>query len=280
MENGSIFPPIIITRDGYPVDGNTRLKAYLELGVKTITVFRLHVDFATATDAQLRDLEELGTGMNGKNGEGMNKGNIERLVMRWYTPGDTPRTLAAKIHFPEASVRRIFKIQEGRRWLARIGVADEDSRLKGGHYELFSGWNEKMTDVILANVATLARDAKFTIPETAALGQRVIELTSEVAKLDLLESENRANEERKAGVSGKPSPAGQFRQALGHITAWKDNPTGGVENGVSAEDRARTEEMLRDAREVIDAALKEQVIVNNPDAVRTAPASPFRFGGR
>jgi hypothetical protein len=277
MANGDTFPPVIITRDGFPVDGNTRVQAYLKAGIKTITAFRLHVDFATATPSQVKDLEELGTGMNGKNGKGMHKGNVENLVMRWYAPGDNPKTLAAKIHFPEASVRRIFKIQEGRKWLARISVTDEDQWLKGGHYELFAGWKEKMTDVVLANLVKLACDARFTIAEAANLGQKVIELTSEVAKLDLIDSEDRANEDRKKGLSGKPSHAGQFRQALGHITSYRDNPVLGVERGNDAEDRQRTEEMLTEAQRVIEVALKEQLVINHPDAV---PATPFRFGGR
>jgi hypothetical protein len=285
MLNGAIFPPMIVTRDGYPVDGNTRLQAYLGLGVKTVTVFRLHVDFANATANQIKDLEELGTGMNGANGEGMKKGNIERLVKRWYAPGDTPRTLAEKIHFPEASVRRIFKIEEGRAWLARLGVTDPDYRLKGGHYEAFASWDQKMTDVILASVATLARDAKFTIPETIELGQQVIDLKSEVAKLDYIDEQSRANEDRRKGLASKPSPAGQFRQALGHVTAYLANPVLGVEpinaKDGNAEDRARTEAMLKEAQQVIDAALKEQLVINNPDAqpvTATAASSPFRFG--
>lgn len=283
VRNGDVFPPVIITRDGYIVDGNTRVQAYLKSGVKTITAFRLHVDYAAATPAQRRDLESLGTGMNGKNGAGMNRGNIEALVMRWYAPGDNPRTLAAKIHFPEASVRRIFKIQEGRKWLTRIGVEDPDGCLKGGHYELFASWNEKMTDVILATVVTLARDARFTISETGKLGQDVIGLKNEIARLDLIEERRRANDDRIKGLSGKPSPAGQFRQALGHVLAFRDNPVSGVEQvsakDGNAEDRQRTQEMLENARTVIDAALKEQLIVNNPDAAKESFfTSPFRSG--
>lgn len=283
MKNGDIFPPMIITRDGFPVDGNTRLQAYLAREIKTVTVFRLHVDFATATAAQIKDLEELGTGMNGKNGKGMKKGNIEALVMRWYAPGDSPKSLAEKIHFPEASVRRIFKVQEGRAWLARLGVTDEEGWLKAGHYELLAGWDEKMTDVILASVATLARDARFTIPETTTLGQKVIELKTEVARLDYIDEQSRVNEDRRKGLSRKPSAAGQWRQALGHITAYRDNPVLGVDRGADADDRQRTEDMLKEAQRVIDAALKEQLVVNHPDAVPAMPPAsrehvPFRYG--
>ncbi len=273
MMNGDVFAPIIITRDGYVVDGNTRLQAYLKLDTKTVTVFRLHVDYATATPAQLRKLEKLGAGMNGMNGAGMPKKRIEELIMRWYSPGDTPRKVAEELHFPEQAVRRVFKVQEGRKWLTRIGITDEDQQLKAGHYELFAGWKEKMTDLILASTVTLARDARFTIGETANLGQKVIELGSEVAKLDLIESETRANEERIAGVSRKVSAQGQFRQALGTILAFADNPVLGVETG-DPEDRKRTEEMLQQALRVIEPALKEQLAVNNPAYV------PFKWGGK
>ena len=280
MRNGDVFPPVIITRDGYIVDGNTRIQAYMKLGTKTVAAFRLHVDYASATASQRKDLESLGTGMNGRNGAGMNKGNIENLVMRWYEPGDNPRTLAAKIHFPEASVRRIFKIQDGRKWLARLGVTDDEHRLKGGHYELFAGWDQKMTDVILAPLTALARDARFTIGETSRFGQDVIELKNEVARLDLIEERRRANDDRIKGLSGKPSPAGQFRQALGHVLAFRDNPAGGTEpvsaKDGNAEDRERTEKMLKEAQAVIEVALKEQLVINNPEA--RVPA--FRFGSR
>lgn len=277
MEHGDVFAPVIVTSDWYVVDGNTRLQAYLKLGVKTITVFRLHADYANATHAQVKSLEKLATAMNDMNGAGMPKKRIEALILRWYSPGDSFREIAKDLHFPEAAVRRVIKTQEGRNWLARLGVADEDKYLKAGHYELFAGWSQKMTDVVLAGVATLASTARFTVAETGTFGQQVIDLKSEVAKLDYIEEQDRANEDRKRGLSRKVSPQGQFRQALGTILAFRDNPVLGVEEG-DPEDRKRTEEMLDQAMQVIEPALKQQRIINNPDAKPEASFTPFRFG--
>lgn len=277
MEAGDVFAPVFVTSDYYVLDGNTRLQAYLKLDTKTITVFRLHMAYAGITDADLSRLEKLGAAMNRMNGAGMPKKRMEELILRWWKPGGSARDLARDLHFPDDAVRRVIKVQEGRQWLARIGVTDEKKWLKASHFEQFASWDEKMTDVILAGVATLASEAKFTVAETVALGQKVIELKSEVAKLDYIEEQDRVNEDRKRGVSKKVSPQGQFRQALGAVAAFRDNPLLGVERG-DADDRKHTQELLKAVLDITETAYKEQLGVSNPDAVAAPPYVPFTFG--
>jgi hypothetical protein len=275
MIRGDIFPPILVTRDGIVIDGSTRVAAARPAGRKTISQIRLDVDYEGAGEDTRERLRKLGAGMNEMNGKSMAKGDIEELIAMNTDPGEDPKAVAAKIHYPLATVRRVFKIQEGRRWLTRLGVEDPDGRLSAEHMKLFAGWDEKMTDVILAHVANLARDAKLTSVQTAELGQKVIGLGSEVAKLNFLDSERVSADDRIRGVTTKPDPAAQLRQALGGVRRFADSIGIAVEHKTDPELRLRHVQELKEAQLVIEQVLKEQNTQDAQLAKIPVVTSPF-----
>lgn len=259
MKNGDLFAPIIITRDGWIVDGNTRVEACRKIGRTTIHAFRLDVDYERATPIQKKNLTDLGAGMNEMNGEGMPAGRMRELIMLHYTEGDDAQKLAARLHYPVKAVHRVFKIMEGQRTIQRLGVEDPEGRLKYGHFELAGLWSpDKMTDPVVGNLFQLAVDASFTRAEVNALGRRVIALTTEVEKLDLIDTEKRANQARiDSGSRGAPSSSGKFRQGLGVILSFRNDPSTAAEP-VDAEVMDREIREIKEARALLDTVLKEQ----------------------
>jgi hypothetical protein len=273
MMRGDRFPPIVCTGDYYIIDGNTRVQAALKANIESLLMIRLHIDYEGATESQLARLRKLGTALNNQNGEGMSKGSVEKQIASFYGPGVNAKALAAELHYPESTVYRVFKICEGRQWLARLGLTDEKNRLTAGHYEVFGNWQQKrwMNDTVLAVLVELAMDAKFTISQTKELGLEVTELTSDTAKLDLLDAKRRENKPRIAGISRGPSRPGQFRQALGTVLAFEKDVEDAIEHD-DPEDKKRQEEMLIRVQRIIERGLKGQLTENNPQVI-----APTRF---
>ena len=259
MRNGDRFPPIIVTRDKYLVDGNTRTEAAYKINRRVFDQFRLDIDYASATASEKKRLKMLGAGMNGMNGRGMDRQNIEDLINEFFDEGDTAKTMAAKIHYPVNAVRRVFAIQDGRKRLMRLGVLTEDTKddLSAGHLQLIGGWQEKMTDPVVANLAVLAHKAGFGAQEMAALGRRILEQTTENAKLTLIEDETRGNLDRINGISRVPAVSASVRQVLGRLNKLADNPGMAVERDPKVAPRHLKQ--LETGYEVLGQIIKEQM---------------------
>lgn len=72
----TVFPPIVVTKDGFIVDGNTRVAANLKIGRSQVEAVVIDVEFSTAGEKVIKKLGILGALFNADNGQDLDQAAI------------------------------------------------------------------------------------------------------------------------------------------------------------------------------------------------------------
>lgn len=222
LKRGDVMPPVIVTADGYLVDGATRTEAARSIGWKRFPAFILDVVYEQATAEQRHRVTYLGAAFNLTHGRGMNTANLLAIMEDVATDDDTPSSVAMKLHIPVSTATTMLNSVRARRRAERLGVAVSD-RLTNSHLKLFGGKANQLTDPVFAGVLKLAQDAGLSIAATTALTKRVQAKGTERERLDLLKTERAGYRDMIHGGETRPSKAAKVRQHLGYIIG-EENP--------------------------------------------------------
>lgn len=254
LQRGDVMPPVVVTADGYLVDGATRTEAARKLGWTSYPAFRLNVNYEGAPTALVQQLVMLGSAFNLTHGRGMSPTNIEAVIEAVTEEDDSPRDIARKLHISEVTVAGVMNAAKARKRAANLDIQVGEF-LTSSHLRVFGGKSAKYTDPVFKEFFTLAQDAHLTISAVQDLARQLEAEGTEQARMDILAAERASYQGVIDGASSVPSRAAKLRRSLGFLNA-QDDPGLLVElSPAAAEDHIRS---LTVARERIDRVIAAQ----------------------
>jgi ParB-like chromosome segregation protein Spo0J len=234
LKQGDKFAPIVVSKDGFIVDGNTRSQASSELGYPTIQAVILDRPWeGTGAEHQKvqRRMKMLGAGFNVRNGKGIDNEEI-RLLIEFVGEGsgyDATR-IAALIGVTATTVTNFFHEKTARERAEELGV-----RLNGSlsATQLRALGKAKVNDRPWKAVAELTQKSGMKAGEIDDLVKRSKDAGDDQKALSLIEHEEevRADQIADYTASGKsiPPAAARLRQKLGTLLQMDADSTSMVE---------------------------------------------------
>lgn len=229
-----IMPPVVYTRDGYTVDGNTRIQAAYKANWASYPAFILNVAFEDAPQAVVNQLIMLGTMLNLTHGRGLSAANIEQLIITVTQDGDSPDDVARKLQISKSTVQNVMSARRTRERAERLNIPVDMSKVTRTHLAELGGKHDKMGDRPFSEMLKLIQDAGLSVTETRIITRMMVGATSDEDKLAVIAQEKASRGDVIAGNARKPSRAAQLRQHLGMVLKHKDNMGLLVETNLTA----------------------------------------------
>lgn len=273
LKRGDQFPPVIVTMDGYLVDGATRTEGARKIGWTSFPTIILDVVFEEATEGQIYSLIWLGAGFNNTHGRGMKTANLVAIIEATTEEDDSAKDIAAKLHIPESTVSMVMAGAKAKKRATGLNIPTDG--LTNSHLKTFGNKSRLLSDDVFAEFIMLVQDAKLTIAATNDVARRLEALTTEKDRMRLLNSERASYREIISGGATVPSRSAKLRQSLGYLLN-AENPELLVELEPSASEQHV--KMLQEAAERLASVAKAQIKAEN--ARTGTPARPVRVKSR
>lgn len=245
MKRGDKFPPIVVTKDDYIVDGATRTTAASKNGYPTIQAVVLDVTYEAAKESEARRLSALGAAFNARHGKGIDRNEIARAVQTIGTdPSYTATRIAALIGVTEATVQGYLAERKGRERATNLGFHVNGS-LSAAKLRTLGRQSEYLNDGPFKELFALVDATGMSDKEIKDLAKRMREAKSDDGAIDVVNQEREARKDQiaeyKASGKSKPPASAKLRQRLGFILAFAENPKELLEyNGNLAKEHADT----------------------------------------
>jgi ParB-like chromosome segregation protein Spo0J len=245
MDNGAVFPPIVLMGDTLLLDGNTRLAAARKLRRKTIPVF--HAEFPNA---------ELGrsfaAALNQQNGRSLTTEEAQAAAISLLAFGHTEESVAREIGYSRTAIAHWRKEKEYHERAATTLVVDQAASVAKTE-------QRKLADIKLntpfAAAVNLVADVRPKAKDVTDLVAAIKEAPSEADALDVI-----ARTRKEWAPAGPPPhrvsvPAElqSARRALPQLVALANNPLLLVEQDQERRDRSLAQ--WRAVRDLADQVL-------------------------
>lgn len=256
MARNDAFPPVVVTRDGFLLDGNTRAEAARKNKYPTIPAFILDRDYENAPEQVLRRMHLLGAGFNIRNGRGIDRREITNAVLAVGTGTDYDASQIAKqLGVSAGLVQGVLSEQRARERAEKSGVHVNGSVPTS---QLRRLGQAPLNDKPFMALLQLTQDAGLSVTEINEVIKEVKAAGSDEAAMELINQHRADRREQIAEFAavGKSRPAysSQLRQRLGFILNYEDNPKALLElNPTMAETHRET---VRRAIGVLNAVLE------------------------
>lgn len=258
MRLGDQFPPVIVTKDGWLVDGHTRTEAARKINWDTFPALVLNVNFGDlAPDSVMRKtLLKLGAAQNKKHGRRMTTAEIVGLIKQ-VSEGETPKQIQRDMHVPYSTANAVWNAARAERKAQNELNIPLTGELSISHLKLFGGKIEKYTNPVWGKLFSLTQDAHLGVTEVNDLMSRVESIGDETERVRFLEAEERHHGPAiSSGTHITPSKARRVKQGLG-FAMKEENPA----DTLVERDPVRGPEYLRylmDFRNKLDKIIFEQ----------------------
>lgn len=225
------FAPIVVTKDGYVLDGNTRCEAARRNKFPDISAFILDRNYEDAPEPVRRRMHLLGAGFNIRNGRGIDRAEQMDAVLAVGTGTDYDASrIAALLGVSAGFVNGVLSEQRARERAEKNGVHVNGSVPSS---QLRRLGQAPLNDAPFAAMLKLTQDAGLSVGEINELIKKVKDAGSDAAALELLAQ---VREERRDQISefaavgkARPSHSSQLRQRLGFVLGFEDNARALVE---------------------------------------------------
>lgn len=225
MKLGDRFPPVIATRDGWLVDGNTRTEAARRNKQDTFAAFVLNVNFSDLDPESplYAQVTALGGAQNLKHGRRMTNAAIAALIER-VSPGRTPKQIQRDLHLGSYNLANtVWNARKAKDKAKEMGIP-LTGELSNSHLRMFGGKIDKLTDPVWEGAFRLVQDAHMGYEDAYELLGRVEALRDESERVHLLNSERTQNRPAiNAGTRIMPNQARRVKQNLSYV-ARDDKP--------------------------------------------------------
>lgn len=242
MKNGDKFPPIVVSKDGRLIDGNTRTEASRKNGYPSVQAFILNEAYDSASEGVKRRMHMLGAGFNARNGKGIDREEIRKAVE--YISQD-PTFDASRIAYllgvTNTTVYGFLHEKAAREQAHKVGlhlngsVSSSQLRVIGG---------ARLNDGPFRSLTLLTQEAGLSPGELRSIVKSVKEAKSDDAAQALINEERAARHDQIAEYiargKSRPPVAGQLRQRLGFLFGQEGGASAFIERnrdlGVKHED--------------------------------------------
>lgn len=219
------FPPIVVTADGWLVDGNTRTEARKRIRKEKFSpALVLDVAYETATAKQKRYLNILAGTLNANSGLALTSKEGRLLAVDMIAEGFKAEQIARALGIKPAGVTQVKKEIEAEAKLKRVGLGTNGS-LKGASLRALGAKDVlALNDAPYRELAKLAADAGFNASEISSTAREIKETGADDASIKRIEElrvemNDRIREHELTGV-GKPPVSRQLRQHLGYVAKF------------------------------------------------------------
>lgn len=264
MRRGDKFPPIVVTKDGHLVDGNTRVEAARRNKRPDVQAFILNVNYEQASEKERRRLKILGAGFNTRNGKGIDRNEIARAVKEVAGDGTWDATrVAALLGVTDSTVQGIFAEQKARERAHKLGI-ELNGSVPATQVKMLGQRSPKFNDEPFAGVTRLTQDAGLDSRALRDLCDRVQAAGTDPEKMAIISEERKSREQQIAEytATGKkvPPSSAELRRKLGYVLGFEDNPRGLVEFNRDVAERHL--QQLVKSSEILQAAITAQRELN------------------
>jgi hypothetical protein len=222
------MPPIVVTKDGHLVDGNTRTAAALHNKYPSIQALVLTDNYEGATEKVERRLRLLGAAFNARHGKGIDREEIRRAVEKiGEDPTYDGTRIAALIGVTDATVKSMLAEMRARQRADSVGIHLNGS-VTATPLRVLGQASEKLNDEPFAAVASLVQDTGMSGGELREVIKQMHDAKSDEGALAVVEEHRKARREQiaeyRASGKSKPPPAAKLRQRLGFILEYESHP--------------------------------------------------------
>lgn len=227
MARGDTFPPVVLTADGYLVDGNTRVEAARANHFPHIAALILDRDYEEADSRTLQNIDLLGASLNAKHGTGLDKSEKRRHVISAAQDGRfDPKRIAARLRMTVNEVNKIINEKRGEDRAQSLGIQVSEDMPRT--QLLRFGQSTWLNNKPFFELFNLTQDSGLKSTDLNELFKQIRGAGSDEKALEIIaacreERRDQISEYRATGKSRIPI-AGQLRQKLGFILNYEANP--------------------------------------------------------
>jgi hypothetical protein len=222
------FAPIVVTRDGWIVDGNTRVGAVLLRKEKFFPALVLDASYGGANQKTQDELLALAATLNAQNGVPLTGKETRTVVRRFIALGWLNEQIGRAIGVKASTVTQVRKEIEAEQKLEKVGLAVNGGKdtLRGASLRALGSKDVlALNDVPFKTLAELSRDADFNAKEILDAAKDAKAAGSDSAALAQIselrtEMRDRIQQKTLTGV-GKPPISRQIRQHLGNVLKYE-----------------------------------------------------------
>lgn len=232
MKNpASKIPPVVVSRDGYQIDGNSRAEAARKNGATTFPAIVLKEDFQGASPDVKKRMHLLGAALNTRHGKGIDRNEIRQAVLVVGADGGySSANIASLLNITASTVEGIFDELRAQERAKDLGIDLPENSMSATSLRLL-GANAKMHDEPLSGLMKFAVASGAGQTELRQLINKIKAAPSDAQALALIKSERevwepqiakRRAEAAERGDNGKPKPfkaplTAQLRQHLAFV---------------------------------------------------------------
>lgn len=269
-----VFPPILVTADGYTVDGNTRYEARMLRKDKFSPAIILDLNYVGNTEKVKAEIRALAATLNQKGAQRLNAAEVRALVRDFALLNWKPEQIARAVGATGQTVAQVKRELAAEEKLTRVGLKTDD--IKGASLRALGA--EKvvsLNDVPFKELASLAADAGFNAAEISDTAKQMRSLAADDKAIEHVkglrkEMGARIREHALTGA-GRPPVSRQLRQHLGFINKFETSVSNLLES--SPQNQQQTIEALEKAMKVLGDLLTKQREVAAATDTTTAQAA-------
>jgi hypothetical protein len=228
MARGDKMPPVVVTSDGYLVDGNTRTQAARHNKFPAVQALILQDKYEGCTDKVEHRLHLLGAALNARHGKGIDRDELRKAVeMIGQDPTYDGTRIAALIGVTDATVKSMLAEMKARQRAESVGIHLNGS-VAATPLRILGQASEKLNDEPYRAVASLAQDTGMGPSELREVIKQMHAAKSDDGAVAVVDEQRKARREQiaeyRASGKSKPPPAAKLRQRLGFILDFESNP--------------------------------------------------------
>lgn len=224
MRRNDPVPSIVVTADGYTVDGNTRTRAAVANKFPTMHAIVLDVEVESATEGESRRLRVLGAAFNARHGKNIDRNELRRAVDHISEDATyTATRIAALLGVTDATVNNIMAEKRAHDRASGMGFHVNGS-LTPSKLRALGHASEVLHDEPFRQLFGLVQDSGMTQEETGELLKTIRKAQSDTEALSLIAHEREARREQvahfKASGRSVPPDSGKLRRSLGFVLGF------------------------------------------------------------
>jgi len=268
MQNGASFPPPVITKDGYVLDGNTRIAARKRIKDRTCAVFIANINFDKNQTRDMQNrLEYFGAVANQTGGQRLTTAEALRQAQTIYEMGVAPKKIAEQMAVPKSTIQSAVARSKTEKRVSKLGASLKDtspSQLTAlGRDNVLS-----MNDEPWRQLVELTVDAGLSSSEISKLAKSMRETSSDDEKIkavtDMREVRRPQIAQRRMTGTGTPPASITMLKHMNAIMGYSGKEREMIE--ANPQERVNYVKMVSGVITVLQNVLSEQTAFEMSDA--------------
>jgi hypothetical protein len=231
------FPPIVVSRNNWLVDGNTREEAKKVRKEKFGAAIVVDADYGNGgkTDANFKVLAAT---LNQAGGQRLTSAETREVAKVLVEQGFLPAHIERSLGVRGSTVSQIRNELAAMAKFAKVGFTDAGKLSPPVIRALGRAEVVGLNDIPFKKLAELAVEANLSAKEIGEMAKEMKATGSDTGMITYIDAQRAAMADRirEHGLygNGKPAPSSALRRALGYVTKYEATPSALVERSPAA----------------------------------------------